>query len=71
VCAASQCFGPVSAPITIGTTTIHFTDVTGGSPVATVDPSALNDIQWTLTVPSDGTACVANFTVSDVSFSSD
>jgi Concanavalin A-like lectin/glucanases superfamily len=69
VCTASQCFGPLSAPLTTGTTTVHFTDLTGGSPVATVDPTALNDIQWTLNVPTDGTACVANFTVSDVSFS--
>ena len=44
--------------------------MTGGVPLATLDPTALNAIGWNLTAPSDGVSapCVANFTVSDVAF---
>ena len=51
--------------------TVKFSDFTGGVPLATLDPTALNAIGWNLTAPSDGgvtAPCVANFTVSDVSF---
>ena len=60
------CFGPFSGPLTTGVNVVKFTDLTGGVPLATLDATALNDIGWNLTVPSDG--CVASFTVSDVSF---
>jgi hypothetical protein len=47
--------------------------MTGGAPLATVDATALNDVLWTLTVPTDGVTapCTANLTISDVSFVSD
>ena len=69
-CTATQCFGPMSAPLTTGTTVVRFADMSGGMPLATVDATALNDLGWTLTVPTDGTTapCVASFTVGDVSF---
>ena len=65
------CFGPFSPTLTTGVNTVRFTDMTGGVPLATLDPTALNAIGWNLTAPSDdgSTApCVANFTVSDVAF---
>ncbi|HVV52322.1 MAG TPA: LamG domain-containing protein [Polyangia bacterium] len=74
VCAAGPngCFGPFSAPLVpaTGTTTVAFADLAGGAPQPTADPSALNGVQWTLDVPTDGVTapCVANFTISDVSF---
>ncbi|HSY38804.1 MAG TPA: hypothetical protein VLA79_04725 [Polyangia bacterium] len=41
-----------------------------GSPDATLDPTALNDIGWTLNVPTDGVTarCSASFTIADVAF---
>jgi hypothetical protein len=70
VCSASACFGPFSGPVTAGTTVVHFADMSGGMPLPTIDPTALNDISWNLTVPTDGVTapCAASFTVSDVSF---
>ena len=64
------CFGPFSGPLTTGVNVVPFTDLTGGVPLATLDPTALNAIGWNLTAPSDGVTapCVANFTVSDVAF---
>ena len=64
------CFGPFSPTLTTGVNTVRFTDMTGGVPLATLDPTALNAIGWNLTAPSDGVTapCVANFTVSDVAF---
>jgi hypothetical protein len=61
---------PSSGPITTGTNVIRFADMTGGTPLATVDATALNGVQWTLTAPTDGVTapCVATFTISDVSF---
>jgi cytochrome c peroxidase len=73
-CAADQtCLPPSSGPIGIGTSVVRFSEMTGGSPVATVDPRALNGVQWNLTVPSDGMAapCGANLRISDVAFVSD
>jgi hypothetical protein len=66
----NDCHTPFSGPIGVGTTVVHFTEMTGGNPLDGVDPTALNDISWNLTVPTDGVAapCVANFTVSDVTF---
>ena len=67
---ASGCFGPFSGTFTTGVNVVRFTDMTGGVPLATLDPTALNAIGWNLTAPSDGVTapCVANFTVSDVAF---
>ena len=73
VCTAVDCYSPSSPPIGVGTTVVRFSDLTGGAPVSEFDPSALNDVQWTLTAPTDGVTepCVANFTIRDVSFVTD
>ncbi len=67
---STGCHGPTSAPIGVGTTVVNFSDLSGGVPLATLDPTALNDIDWHLTVPTDGTTapCAASFTITDVSF---
>jgi len=72
-CTADVCVPPVSGPLTAGTTVVPFADLTNGTPMATVDAAALNGVQWTVTVPTDGVTapCVANFTVSDVAFVND
>ena len=64
------CFGPFSGQLTTGVNVVRFTDLTGGVPLATVDPTALNAIGWNLTAPTDGVSapCTASFTVSDVAF---
>jgi len=64
------CFGPFSGLLTTGVNTVRFTDLTGGVPLATLDPTALNAIGWHMLAPSDGVtgACAASFTVSDVAF---
>jgi hypothetical protein len=71
-CTASTCFAPFSGPVSTGTTTVRFADMSGGVPVATVDSSALNDVQWLVVAPTgdDGGAgsCAANFIISAVSF---
>ena len=60
----------MSAPIGVGTTVVHFSEMTGGFPLAMPDPTALNDVQWMLTAPvSAGAAgCRASFSISDVAF---
>jgi hypothetical protein len=72
-CTAATCVSPFSAPLGLGTQVVRFADMTGGSPLATVDAAALNDVLWSLTVPTDGVTapCTANLTISDVSFVSD
>ena len=71
--AGSACFPPQSGPLTTGVNVVHFADMTGGSPVPTLNAAGLNAVQWVLNVPTDGVTapCVANFTVSDVSFIND
>jgi len=70
-CTSSPCIPPSSLPIAVGTTTVHFSDVTGGTPDPTVDPRALTGIQWNLS-PNDGaSACVGNFVVTDIRFVND
>src|SRR6185436_11955721 len=68
--AGGACVPPQSGPIHAGTNQIRFDEMTGGTPLATVDATALNGVQWTLTAPSDGVTapCQANFTITDVSF---
>ena len=72
-CTGTACFGPFSPPLGVGAQVVHFSDMTGGMPLATLDPATLNDISWNFIVPSDGVTapCVANFTISDVSFVTD
>ena len=71
--AAGPCLPPQSGPLGPGVNVVHFSDMTGGSPVPTLDPSGLNAIQWILNVPSDGVTppCMASFTISDVKFIND
>jgi hypothetical protein len=71
-CTATSCISPSYGPITTGTSIVHFTDLSGGTPYATLDPAALNDIGWQLNVPTDGSpACNADFIITDVSFIND
>jgi hypothetical protein len=69
-CTAPMCWSPASLPFGVGTTTVAFADLVGGMPAGPVDPSRLLDVQWQMNVPSDGITmpCVANFTISDISF---
>jgi Concanavalin A-like lectin/glucanases superfamily len=71
ICTAASCVSPMSGPLTVGTNVVNFSDINlYGAPLPTIDPAALNSIQWQLLVPTDGVTapCVANFTVSNVSF---
>jgi Concanavalin A-like lectin/glucanases superfamily len=72
-CTLDNCLAPSTAPIGTGTTVVHFSDLTGGNPLPTLDPTALNAISWNATPPTDGVTapCVANFTVSDIAFVND
>lgn len=66
----AMCVSPLSGSIVEGTTVVRFSEMTGGSPLSTPDPAALNGVQWVLTAPADGDAagCLASFTLSDVAF---
>jgi hypothetical protein len=68
-----SCFSPFSGPLTTGVSVVHFADMMGGQPVATVDARGLNGVSWTMNVPTDGVSapCAANFTITDVSFVND
>ncbi len=70
VCTAATCAGPFSPNVGVGTTIVSFSSMANGSPLPTLDATALNDISWNLTPPTDGVTapCVANFSVTDVSF---
>jgi hypothetical protein len=72
-CTQEICFGPLSAPVSTGTHVVRFADMTGGVPMPGVDATALQGIQWALNAPSDGVSapCVADFTITDVSFVAD
>src|SRR5450432_599558 len=50
-CTAASCISPSFGPITTGTTIVHFSEMSGGQPLATLDAAALNDIGWQLDVP--------------------
>jgi hypothetical protein len=69
-CTTPSCWSPASAPFGVGTTTVRFADLNGGSPPGPVDPSRLLDIQWQMSAPTDGVTapCMATFTISDISF---
>ena len=49
---------------------VHFSDLVGGSPLPTVDPTDLTGVEWQFSVPTDPLTpnCGARFSVSDVSF---
>jgi cytochrome c peroxidase len=74
-CAAGNgCRLPLSRPIGTGTTVVRFSEMAGGYPLATADPSGLNGVQWLLSTPLPSVgmvACTANITVTDVAFVSD
>jgi hypothetical protein len=64
-----NCAGPFSPSVAgVGTFIVSFSSFTNGSPLATLDATALNAIGWNLTVPTDGTACNPSFQITDVSF---
>jgi hypothetical protein len=66
----ANCVAPLSGPIGLGTTVVRFSEMTGGSPLATPDLAALNAVQWVLTQPTGGAGagCTASITVSHVEF---
>jgi len=68
----TSCFPPSSTlPILAGTTIVDFSQVSGGSPLTTVDAHSITGVQWQLNAPTDGNVCAANFTVSNVTFVND
>jgi hypothetical protein len=72
-CIASSCYGPSSPPLALGTIQLHFSDLSGGSPDPVVDPAQVVGLCWQLMVPTDSAsaACVANFTITDIAFTSE
>lgn len=69
-CTATSCVSPYSAPLGLGTNVVPFTAMSGGTPDPIVDATALNNVGWTLNVPTDGVTapCKASFTIGNVSF---
>ena len=69
-CKATSCVSPYSAPLGLGTNVVPFAALSGGAPDPLEDPKSLNNIGWTLNVPTDGVTapCKASFTISNVSF---
>ena len=71
-CTAAACYPPsyaVTTPVTSTPTavTVPFSALAGGSPVATLDRSAITAVNWQLTAPATG-GCAASFTLGDVAF---
>ena len=69
-CTDAVCTPPFFTPVTTGTSTILFSQLGGNEPAGPVDASRLQNIQWTLNVPTDGVSapCNAAFSITDVSF---
>ena len=69
-CTAEPCYPPMSPPVSLGASTVGFADLSGGMPMPMIDARSLIGIQWTLVPPTDAATplCVANFTISNVSF---
>ena len=67
---AASCFLRDGPAHRAGTTTVHFAELAGGSPVPTVDAARLTGVHWQVMPPTgvSAAACTANFTVDDVSF---
>jgi hypothetical protein len=67
----STCYGPL-ASVASGATLIKvpFSSLTGGAPVAKLDPATIVEVEWELSAPTgaDGGSCSANFTVENVAF---
>jgi hypothetical protein len=72
-CTAATCISPSGPPIGTGTTVVHFSDLGMGTPDPRATPGSLIGINWNLEVPTDGVTapCVANITVSGISFTND
>ena len=67
----NQCYPPLSGallPGADGIVMVTFAQMSGGSPMKTVDATTITGINWQLVAPLTGDACVASFTVDDVSF---
>jgi hypothetical protein len=69
-CTDPVCTPPFFTPVTTGTNTILFSQLGGNVPAGPVDASRLQNIQWTLNVPTDGVSapCNAAFSITDISF---
>jgi len=69
-CTADVCTPPFFTPVTTGTSTILFSQLGGNEPAGPIDASRLQNIQWTLNVPTDGVSapCSAAFSITDISF---
>ena len=70
-CASTNCYGPSAAitPATGTTVAVPFASLTGGMPVASLDPTTVVTVQWQLTsAPAGDGSCSANFTVANVAF---
>jgi hypothetical protein len=71
--ADNVCYGP-SVPVAVlsgATIPLPFTELTGGTPHNSLDPSSVVSVQWELLGPGtgpDGGACSASFTVENVAF---
>jgi hypothetical protein len=64
----ARCVAPVfPLPISPGVIVVRFSEMAGGYPLATADPSALNGVQWVL-LAAPGAGCQANLTITDVAF---
>jgi hypothetical protein len=57
-------------PLTVSASTIRipFTSLTGGAPIASVDPTSLVTMQWQISATDVTAGCTADFTVKNVSF---
>jgi hypothetical protein len=74
----STCYGPVAnvtaaamaATPSAPTIEVPFASMSGGAPIATVDPTKIVSVQWQFVyaTATDGAACSTNFTVENVSF---
>jgi hypothetical protein len=71
-CTSASCYPaarPIAASSDAGATTqVLFSDLGGGAPSPTLDPSAITAMAWQLTPPAAGGGCTANFTIHDVTF---
>lgn len=69
-CTADVCTPPIFMPVTTGTTTVLFSQLGGYEPTGPIDASRLQNIQWTLNLPTDGVsaACNAIINITDITF---
>jgi hypothetical protein len=75
---SSTCYGPVAnvtaaalgATSSAPTLQVPFASMSGGAPIATVDPTTIVSLQWQLVAVggADAGGCSANFSVENISF---